>query len=99
MGYSVVFAQSVNEQLKGLSARQRAMILDAIKVYLRDEPLSEARNRKPMRPNPLAPWELRVNNLRVFYEVTADEPNVVRILAIGEKKGNKLYIAGKEIQL
>lgn len=52
-----------------------------------------------MRPNPLAPWELRINNLRVFYEIVSDEANVVRILAVGEKKGNKLFIAGKEIKL
>ena len=99
MAHSIEFAESVKEQLRSLPARQRALILDFIEKRLVHEPLTETRNRKPMRPNPLAPWELRLHNLRVFYEVPADEPNIVRILAIGEKKGNKLFIGGKEVQL
>ena len=47
-----------------------------------------------MRPNPLAPWELRIGNLRVYYEVDADE-NVVRVLAVGLKQRNAVRI-GKE---
>jgi hypothetical protein len=35
----------------------------------------------------------------VFYEVAADELDTVRILAVGRKKGNKLYIGGQEIEL
>lgn len=99
MAYSVEFAESVKEQLQALPARQRALLLDSIEQQLMHEPLTETRNRKPLRPNPIAPWELRVGNLRVFYDVVAEEPNVVRVLAIGEKKGNKLFIAGKEVQL
>ena len=53
------------------------------------------RNRKPMRPNPVAPWELRVGQLRVYYEIEAAEA-VVRILAVGMKERNVIRI-GKEI--
>ena len=71
--------------------------MTSVEGQLSHEPLVETRNRKELRPNPIAPWELRVRHLRVFYEVA--EPNVVTILAIGEKRGNKLYIEGEEIQL
>jgi len=37
--------------------------------------------------------------LRVFYEVTAGGPGVVRILAIGRKRLNAVIIGDKEIQL
>jgi len=74
-------------------------VLDAIKVQLRYEPLRETRNRKQLRPNPLAPWELRVGSLRVFYEVDTREPDLVNVLAIAIKKGNRLIIAGKEIRI
>ena len=37
--------------------------------------------------------------LRVFYEVTAGKPGVVRVLAIGRKQRNAVIIGGKEIQL
>jgi len=33
------------------------------------EPIVETRNRKKLRPNPLAPWELRIGKARVFYDV------------------------------
>jgi mRNA-degrading endonuclease RelE of RelBE toxin-antitoxin system len=79
--------------------RQRALIFDAVEKQLMHEPFTETRNKKPLRPNPLAPWELRIGNLRVFYDLAADDPGVVRILAIGVKRRNRLVIAGKEVQL
>lgn len=99
MAYLIEFAESVREQLKALPANQRAIIIESIEKQLVHEPLVETRNRKPLRPNPIAPWELRIGNLRVFYDVTFDKPNVVRILAVGYKKGNKLYISEKEVKL
>lgn len=63
------------------------------------EPLVETKNRKPLRPNPIAPWELRVGQLRVFYEVASGEPGVVRVLAVGKKEGNILRVADQEIEL
>ena len=99
MVYRIQFAKSAEEHFADLTARQQAIVLNAIKVQLRHEPTRETRNRKPLRPNPLAPWELRVGFLRVFYEVNALESNLVNILAIGIKKGNQLIVSGKEIHL
>jgi len=48
-----------------------------------------------------ATWELRCgtnNRFRVFYEVDTTE-QTVWILAIGEKRGNRLFIGGGEIQI
>ncbi len=73
------------------------MILAAVEGQLAHEPLVETRNRKRLRANPIAPWELRVRGMRVFYEV--DEPGVVTVLAIGTKRGNRLCIEGEEIEL
>jgi mRNA-degrading endonuclease RelE of RelBE toxin-antitoxin system len=99
MAYTIEFAQSVKEQLRALTAHQRATVLGSIERQLFHRPLVETNNRKPLRPNPIAPWELRIGDLQVFYEVAADEPDTVRILAVGRKKGNKLYIGGQEIEL
>ena len=54
---------------------------------------------EPIRENPIAPWELRVGDLRVFYDASPDEPNVVEIVVVGIKKGNRLLVAGKEMKL
>jgi mRNA-degrading endonuclease RelE of RelBE toxin-antitoxin system len=99
VAYRIRFAESAEEHFAQLTARQQTIVLDAVKVQLRYEPLRETRNRKPLRPNPLAPWELRVGSLRVFYEVDALEQDLVNVLAIGVKRGNRLIVAGKEIHI
>jgi len=99
VAYRICLAVSAEEHFAQLTARQQAIMLDAVKVQLRYEPLRETRNRKQLRPNPFAPWELRVGALRVFYEVDAREPDLVNVLAIGIKRGNRLIVAGKEIHI
>ncbi len=85
--------------MEALTTRERSTVMDAIERQLFHEPLIETRNRKPLRPNPIAPWELRVGKLRVFYEVDPGGPAVVRVLAVGRKERNILWIAGREIKL
>jgi mRNA-degrading endonuclease RelE of RelBE toxin-antitoxin system len=98
MAYTIEFAESVKMQLRQLTASDRVLVLDFVEKQLLHEPLVETRNRKPLRPNPIAPWELRVGELRVFYEVE-EEANTVYILAVGEKRGSVLWIGGKEVKL
>ncbi|WP_228041385.1 type II toxin-antitoxin system RelE family toxin [Planktothrix mougeotii] len=97
--YDIEFAESVRQHLMSLSPREIAIIIDAIEEQLVYDPLTQTRNRKPLRPNPIAPWELRIGSLRVFYDVIVDEFNVVRILAVGKKQGNRLFIGGQEVKL
>jgi mRNA-degrading endonuclease RelE of RelBE toxin-antitoxin system len=49
-----------------------------------------------MRPNLIAPWELRIGDLRVYYDVQDDPAAVVIILAVGVKLRNLVRI-GKEV--
>ena len=99
MAYEVRFADDVKGHLRALTIAERSAALDAIERQLLHEPLVETRNRKPLRPNPIAPWELRVGQLRVFYEVVPGEPSLVRILAVGKKHRSILRIAGQEMTL
>ncbi len=99
MAYEIEFAESVQTHFRALTARERVTVLDTIERQLLHEPLKETRHRKPLRPNPIAPWELRVGPLRVFYEVTGGEDGVVRILAVGRKRRTAVIIGKKEIQL
>lgn len=79
-----------------LTARQQRIALDAVDRQLLHEPTVETRNRKPMRPNPLAPWELRIGNLRVYYDVEVERELVVYVRAVGVKLRNRVRI-GKEV--
>ncbi|HEY3572020.1 MAG TPA: type II toxin-antitoxin system RelE/ParE family toxin [Thermoanaerobaculia bacterium] len=99
MPYEIEFSEDVKTQLRHLTARSRSILLTAIETQLLHEPLIETRNRKQLRPNPLAPWELRVGDLRVFYRVAEEGVKRVYILAVGEKRGNSLWIGGEEVKL
>jgi len=63
----------------------RNRILDEIKEQLTYNPDEETRNKKILRENPIADWELRIHPFRVFYE-TDPTSRRVRILAIGIKE-------------
>ncbi len=52
-----------------------------------------------MRPNPIAPWELRIGNLRVYYDVEEEPQPRVTILAIGVKVRNKVRIGRETVEL
>ena len=95
MSYRIEYSPSAVEHLRALKARQAQVVLDSVDKQLRHQPTVETRNRKPMRPNPVAPWELRIGDLRVYYEVDAAE-SIVHILAVGLKQRNAVRI-GKEI--
>jgi len=52
-----------------------------------------------MRPNPVAPWELRIGNLRIYYDVTEDPEPVVFVRAVGIKERNRIRIGREVIEL
>lgn len=97
--FTIEFAESVAGQLLALARAERVRVLDGIERQLVDEPLRETRNRKPLRPNPVAPWELRVGPMRVFYEVALSPSRVVRVVAVGKKERNVLRVGRREIKL
>lgn len=99
MAYRIEYSPGTERHLRVLSARQRAIVFDTVEQQLLHEPNVETRNRKPMRPNPLAPWELRIGDLRVYYDIKEEPEQVVTILAVGVKDRNRVYIGGEEIEL
>ena len=99
MAYRIEYSPAAEEHLRALTAGQRTTIFDGVDEQLAHQPAEETRNRKPMRPNPIAPWELRVGNLRVYYDFAEQPESVVSILAIGIKVRNRVLIGGKEVEL
>ena len=99
MAYRIEYSPACLEHLRRLPAGEQAAVLDAIDRQLAHQPMVETRNRKPMRPNPLAPWELRLGHPRVYYDVEADSEQVVRVLAVGIKERERVRIGDKEMRL
>lgn len=73
--------------------------MDTVDKQLTRQPIVETKNRKPMRPNPLASWELRIGKLRVYYDLEEEPEKVVYIIAIGVKDRNRVWIGGEEVDL
>ena len=96
--FQIEFTPEAVNDLRGLRKYDQKVVVSAIELQLRDRPNQETRNRKRLRPNQLAEWELRVGDFRVFYDVVADAA-LVKIEAVGEKRGNSLIVHGEEYEL
>ena len=97
MKFEVELVPSAETDLDYYGKYEQGIILDALTTFLETDAHIGTRRRKRLRANPLAPWELRVGDFRVFYEIT--EPQRVRVLAIGHKQHNDLLIRGERIIL
>ena len=96
--FQLDFTPEAIEDVEQLRVFDRRHIIAAIQEQLSQQPIVITRNRKKLRPNKLAEWELRIIPFRVFYDVDIDH-SVVKIIAVGYKQGNILFIHGEEYDL
>ena len=61
--YEIEFSDDALEDLESLKKNEQNEVLDDIDANLRYEPAVETRNRKQLRPNQTAEWELRIGQL------------------------------------
>jgi len=99
LAYRIEYSPDAEEHLQALTARQRAKALDNVDKKLTRQPAVETKNCRPMRPNPVAPWELRIGKLRVYYDVEDQPEPVVHVLAVGIKRRNLVRIGREVIRL
>ncbi len=98
MAYYIQLKPSAEDDLNYYSRYARNIIVKAIFAYLQTEATIPSRKKKRLRPNPIAPWELKIGEYRVFYEVE-EENQIINILAIGHKEHNDLYVQGRRVDL
>lgn len=89
--------------LAAIERQYHSLIKHTLEQQVSYEPNVETRNRKPLtRPSSLGEaWELRFgpeNRFRVFYKFDLGLWQVF-ILAIGVKKGNRLFVGKEEFKL
>lgn len=99
--FTLTFAPEILDHLDVIERKYHRLIQKTIDEQLSYTPEKITRNRKPLdQPAPFgATWELRLgpnNRIRVFYEV--NEEQIVWILAIGIKEGNRLFIGREEFE-
>jgi hypothetical protein len=101
--YEISYDDAIKEHLRAIEAKYHSLIRTEIEEQLQYEPAKETRNRKPLRqPAPFeATWEIRFgpgNCFGVLYGID-EKRRVVQIQAIGVKEGNRLRVAGEEVEL
>ena len=94
--YRIEYSPDTLDHFQSVTRFQQVTVLDRVEKQLSFSPDRESKNRKPMRPNPTAPWELRIGTLRVYYDIVEEPEPVVYIRAIGVKDRNRIRI-GKEV--
>ena len=91
MPFAIVLAPEAAEDLSGLPANARATVRAALEKHLRHEPEKTSRSRiKRLRGVRRPQFRLRVDEVRVFYDVSG---TTVEILAIVAKSEAEQWLA------
>lgn len=94
MRYQIAFSPNAAGDFDYFAAYEQRIIMAAIKSFLVEDAHIPTKKRKPLKQNVIAPWELKQDSYRIFYDIVDD---VVDIIAIGYKDHNDLYIRGKKV--
>ena len=90
MIYEIILSPEAIKDLHGLKAHWRATVRDAIKTHLRHTPTRESKSRiKRLRGMSHPQFRLRVDEIRVFYDVSE---SVVEILSIVSKSEAEAWL-------
>jgi mRNA interferase RelE/StbE len=82
MRFEVKLSPEAVDDLRRLSAYERAKVRDAMEVHLRHQPTKVSRSRiKRLQDLKHPQYRLRVDDIRVFYDVQDGEVQVVGIVA------------------
>lgn len=102
--FDLVYDQEIRQHLGAIERKHHSLIRQTITEQLAYEPDVQTRNRKLLSTSAEfgeATWEIRFgpnNRFRVFYRID-DSKGVVRVLAVGVKKRNQLWIGGERFEL
>jgi len=82
MRFEILLAPEAVADLRNLKARLRAAVREALETHLRHEPMKTSRSRiKRLRGLSRPQYRLRVDEVRVFYDVSGSTVEVLAIVA------------------
>src|SRR5256885_16331144 len=92
MRFEILLAPEAVEDLRRLKAGERTAVREALETHLRHEPTKTSRSRiKRLRGIACPQYRLRVEEVRVFYDVSG---STVEALAIVPKTEAESWLAG-----
>ena len=91
MRFEILLAPEAVEDLRNLKAGERTAVKEALEIHLRHEPTKTSRSRiKHLRGVARPQYRLRVEEVRVFYDVSG---SAVEVLAIVPKPEAESWLA------
>ena len=91
MRFEILLAPEAIEDLRRLKAGERTAVKEALETHLRHEPTRTSRSRiKRLRGIARPQYRLRVEEVRVFYDVSG---STVEVLAIVPKSEAESWLA------
>jgi len=91
MRFEVLLAPEAVEDLRRLKAGERTAVREALETHLRHEPAKISRSRiKRLRGMARPQYRLRIEEVRVFYDVSG---STVEVLAIVLKREAESWLA------
>src|SRR5919204_2668280 len=95
MSFDIILAPEAVEDLKRIKAHVRAAVQTALETHLRHQPEKTSRSRiKRLRGLRQPQYRLRVDDIRVFYDIRG---NTVEVLAIITKAQAQIWLEKKGI--
>jgi len=96
MRYDVALAPEACHDLKRLDAHTRSKVRAALDVHLRHEPTKTSRSRiKRLRGVSRPQFRLRVDDVRVFYDVSENRVEVLAVVMKSDAEAWLKEIGGK----
>ena len=96
MTFHINLTPNAADDLDYFDAHEQRIIMAAVHTYLVHDAHIPTKRRKQLEANPIASWELKQDNYRIFYDIVDD---TVDILAIGYKDHNDLFIRGRKVSI
>lgn len=93
MPFTIDFEADALEDLKALRKGEQVKVLKAVEEHLTHEPTRQSKSRiKHLRPGTKPPYRLRVDTLRVYYDVRIEDQTVA-IYGIVDKARSAEWLA------
>jgi len=96
--FQITYTHAAREDISTFKKQEQTMVADRVEEQLIHQPNVETRNRKKLRPNQTAQWELRAETYRVLCDVDEIEQKV-EVKLVGRKVGATLLVRGQEYRI
>jgi mRNA interferase RelE/StbE len=85
MRYEIILSPEANDDLKRLAAHDRATVKNLMNIHLRHEPTKISKSRiKRLRGMNRPQYRLRIDDYRIFYDVSENRVEVLAIISKSE---------------